>query len=74
MLGCEIDSVNISPVKVSWELTLWNILSRTVFLILSGFIPSGGEVLLLSKRRSFGLLGSLGGSLSKGKFVVLLAM
>jgi hypothetical protein len=53
MFGGEIDSFNISPVKVSWELTFWNILSASVFLIFSSFIPSSSKILLLSKSRSF---------------------
>lgn len=74
MFRSKINSTNISPIEISWELILWNISSRSIFLIFSCFFPSRGEVLLLSKRRSFGLFVNFRGCLSKCKGFMFLAM
>jgi len=74
MFRSEINSVNISPIKVSWELSLWNITSSRIFFEFLSFSPSSLEILLLSKSRNFGLFVSLRGGLSKGKGCLFLAM
>jgi hypothetical protein len=54
MFRSEINSFNISPIEVSWELRLWNTFSIWILLLeLLGFFPSSSEILCLSKGRRF---------------------
>jgi len=75
MFRSEINSLDISPIKVSWELTFWNIFSWCIlFLELLGFFPCWREILLLSKGRCLGVFVNLRGSLSKWERCLFLAM
>lgn len=47
MLVGEIDTLYISPVKVFWQLRLWDFGGRWVFLELLGFFPSLGKVFMM---------------------------
>lgn len=75
MFRSEINSLDISPIEVSWELSLWNIFSWIIFLLeLLGFVQCRREILLLSKGRSCGLFVNLRGCLSKWERCLFFAM
>jgi len=75
MFRSEINSLDISPIKVSWELIFWNSFSWWIlFLELLGFFPCSREILCLSKGWCFGFFVSLRGSLSKWESCLFLAM